>query len=185
MDHDEIVALTHEYGGQWAIGHADRLIATVSAVSDGALYDTETIWLAAHLHDWGGYAKWIVPGTDHAARSVEVVGEFLAARACPAALAAAVLECIEYHHGGPTGRSIESNLFTDADALDLLGAVGFARVFAMNHRDLRKGVASLRRHRDASEKAITLASSRRIAEPRMQELDRLLESFEQETGGVY
>jgi hypothetical protein len=63
--------------------------------------------------------------------------------------------------------------------------VGFARVFAMNHRDLRKGVASLRRHRDASDKAITLASSRRIAEPRMQELDRLLQSFEQETGGVY
>jgi len=92
---------------------------------------------------------------------------------------------VEFHHGGPAGRSIESVLFTDADALDLLGAVGFARVFAMNYRDLKGGVAALKRYRDMSDAAITLPAARRIAQPRIEELNRMIAAFETETGGIY
>jgi uncharacterized protein len=185
MEHDEILRLTEEYGGAWAVCHAQRILNTVAVIADGAPYAAEPLWLAAHLHDWGGYARWAVAGVDHAVRSTQVAREFLAERSCPAELAARVLECIEFHHGGPAGRSFESTLFTDADALDLLGTVGVLRIFAMNYRDLRAAVAAVRRYREMSERAVTLPVSRRIAVDRLQETDRMLKAFEEQTAGVY
>jgi HD superfamily phosphodiesterase len=185
MNHDEILKLTQEYGGRWAVCHAERILANIAAIAEGDSYDAETVWIAAHLHDWGGYAKWAQPGVDHLIRSMQVVPDFLAERSCPPDLAKAIMECIEFHHGGPSGRSIESVLFTDADALDLLGAVGFARVFAMNYRNLEGGVVALKRYRDMSDAAITLPSTRRIAKPRIDELNAILASFESQTAGIY
>jgi len=94
-------------------------------------------------------------------------------------------EYVEFHHGGPAGRSPESVAFTDADALDLLGTVGVLRVFSMNHRDLRAAVAAVRRYRDISDRAITLPASRKIADERIRELESLLARFEEQTGGTY
>jgi uncharacterized protein len=185
MDHDEILRLTGKCGGAWALCHAQRILATISRIAEQQSYDVEAIWIAAHLHDWGGYARWAVAGVDHAVRSVQVVREFLAARACPVDLAGRVLECIEFHHGGPPHRRFESTLFTDADALDLLGTVGVFRIIAMNGRDLRAGIAAIRRYRETSDRAITLPASRQIAKERLEETDRLLAKFEEETGGVY
>lgn len=185
MNHDEIVNLTLEYGGQWAICHAQRILNNIAAISAGARCEAEPLWLAAHLHDWGGYAKWALQGVDHAVRSREVARQFLAERSCPADLAEKVLECIEFHHGGPAQRSVESILFTDADALDLLGTVGVLRVFSMNYRDLRAAVAAAQRYRDMSDRAITLAASRRIAGERIREMDSLLARFFEQTGGVF
>jgi uncharacterized protein len=185
MDHHTIERLTREYGGDWAIFHAQRILANIAAIADGKAYDEEVVWVAAHVHDWGGYAKWAQPGVDHLVRSMQVVPGFLAEHSCQQEMAKAVMECVEFHHGGPAGRSIESVLFTDADALDLLGAVGFARVLAMNYRDLKGGVAALKRYRDMSDAAITLPAARRIAQPRIEELNRMIAAFETETGGIY
>lgn len=185
MNQEEIVNLTAQYGGQWAICHAQRILNTIAVISEGAACDSQVLWLAAHLHDWGGYPKWAVSGVDHAVRSAEVARSFLAERSCPQELARRVVECIEYHHGGPKERSIESILFTDADALDLLGTVGVLRVFAMNYRDLRSAVTAARRYRDISDRAITLPASRRLAISRLAETDRLLKDFEDQTDGVY
>lgn len=185
MNHDEITNLTREYGGEWAIRHAERIINTVAALSDGAAYDHEAVWVAAHLHDWGGYPQWMKAGVDHAARSKRVAEDFLTERDCPPELTQKILDCIEFHHGGPADRCVESVLFTDADALDLLGTVGVLRVFSMNYRDLRAAVAAVKRYRDISDKAITLENSRKIAQARLQETDHLLARFEEQTGGVY
>lgn len=185
MNHDEIVALTRDCGGDWGLCHAQRLITTVSAIADTPTFDPECIWLAAHLHDWGGYARWAVAGVDHAARSVEVVAPLLAQWNCPPALASQVLECIQYHHGGPEQRSVESVLFTNADALDLLGTVGVLRIFAMNHRDLRGAIAATRRFTDISMRAVTLPLAQQLAQERLAQTQQLLEQFEQQTAGVY
>lgn len=185
LDHDEIVELTRQYGGEWAICHAQRILNNIAVIAGDASYQEEPVWLAAHLHDWGGYARWAVSGVDHAIRSRQVAEQFLAERSCPRPLAKNVLECIEFHHGGPAGRSIESVLFTDADALDLLGTVGVLRVFSMNHRDLRGAMAAVRRYRDISDRAITLPASRKIADERIGEMDALLARFEHQTGGVF
>lgn len=53
INRKRIVALTEEYGGDWAVQHAQRLIRLVEIVGEGLEYNPEVIWIAAHLHDWG------------------------------------------------------------------------------------------------------------------------------------
>lgn len=185
MDHDEVIRLTREYGGDWAIQHAARILNMVDELADGHALDREALWLAAHLHDWGGYAKWAVQGTEHQVRSRQVAAEFLAARSCNPGLASLVLEIIECHHGGPAERSFESIVFTDADALDLLGAVGVARVFAMSPRDLRGGWQAVQHWRDLSLAAIRTPKGRVLAAERAEQTNRFLAMFESQTGGCF
>ncbi len=182
---EELAELTHEYGGDFGLDHSKRLMHLVEVLAEGQSYDTDVVALAAYLHDWGGYAKWMQAGVDHAARSREVAEPFLREHNVPEETAAKVLECIACHHGGDADRSFESRLFTDADALDLLGVCGFARIFAMNSRDIKAGHAAVIRWRDISMNAISLDSARKLAEQRVKETNELLKVFEEETFGVF
>ncbi len=131
------------------------------------------------------YEPWLTPGVEHYDRSVEVVREFLTEHNSPPDLMNRVLECIHYHHGGPEDRSLESRLFTDADALDLLGVAGFARCFAMAHRDLQGGIGLVRKYRDLSVKAISTEKGREMAAKRIEETDNLIRQLEEELFGIY
>lgn len=157
----------------------------VEVLAEGEPYDHDTITLAAYLHDWGGYTHWMLQGVEHQVRSRQVAEPFLREHDYPAGLAARVLECIEFHHGGPKERSFESRLFTDADALDLLGVVGVCRIFAMSPRDIRTGYQRVKYWRDLSLAALSLDSSRAIAKQRLAETEDLLRLFEQETFGIF
>ncbi len=137
-EQNEIERLTEEYGGAWGIEHTRRLLHLVSIIGEGREYDADMVWVAAHLHDWGGYSRWAQPGVDHAARSTQVAEEFLAGRGYEPGFVRAVLECIATHHGGDPGRRIEAILLSDADGLDFLGAVGVLRDFSKNPREMRK-----------------------------------------------
>lgn len=181
---EELAELTREYGGDWGLDHSKRLMQMVETLAEGRAYDKDVVALAAYLHDWGGYQKWMQP-KDHAERSREVAEPFLREHNVPEETAARVLECIACHHGGGADRSFESKLFTDADALDLLGVCGFARIFAMNARDIKAGHAAVIRWRDVSMNAISLDSSRKLAEQRVKETNELLKIFEEETFGVF
>ena len=181
---EEIVALTREYGGMFGLNHTNRLIKLTAMLGEGMDYNRDAIRIAAHIHDWGAYPKWMLPGVDHAVRSTEVAREYLKQNDPGPALRDLVLECIEYHHGGPAERSLESKLFTDADALDLLGAIGFARVFSMVPRDIAGGFALLENFRAMSIAAITLDKSREIARTRLAEMDTMIAAFKEESFGL-
>jgi hypothetical protein len=147
IDKDEIVRLTEEYGGEWAINHTRRLLHLVSLIGKGQEYNADAVWLAAHLHDWGGYAKWARPGVSHATRSRQVAEAFLAEKGYSKDLIELVLECIELHHTGDPDKSMEAILLSDADALDFLGVVGILRDFSKNPRDLKKGYETTKKRR--------------------------------------
>jgi hypothetical protein len=83
IDRDEVVRLTEEYGGQWGINHTRRLLQLMTLIGEGRTYNVEATWLAAHLHDWGGYTPWAQNGVDHAVRSKQVAEVFLTDRAYP------------------------------------------------------------------------------------------------------
>jgi uncharacterized protein len=185
MDHDEIARLTQEYGLDFGVKHTLRLLKLVALIGEGTDYNQEAIWLAAHLHDWGGYQPWLKPGIDHAVRSREVVDQFLSERACPEDLKQLVLDCVVFHHSGDPDRPLESILLSDADALDFLGTVGFARCFAMIGRDLRAGYEYAKKRRDISKQVILLDKSKELARPLLEETDLLLLAFEQETFGLF
>lgn len=185
VNREEIVRLTEEYGGQAGLSHTRRLLRLVSIIGEGLAYDADVVWLAAHLHDWGGYPKWAQAGVDHALRSKEVAEAFLAERSCPPEQMERILECIETHHSGDPNRRVEAILLSDADALDFLGAVGVLRDCSRFPRDLRKAYESARAHRQRLPGVICLERSRAIAQQRIERMDALLAAFEDETFGCF
>jgi uncharacterized protein len=185
IDRNEIVRLTEEYGGQWGINHTRRLLHLVSMIGEGQQYDSEAVWLAAHLHDWGGYPKWAQKDVDHALRSAEVSETFLTEIGCPDNLIRLVLECIKLHHSGGLNRSIESILLSDADALDFLGVVGVLRDFSKNPKDLRKAYEITKKRREKLPGLIALDKSKEIAGERYRQMDELLARFEQDSWGYF
>jgi uncharacterized protein len=185
IDRNEIAARTEEYGGAWGINHTRRLLQLISIIGEGQQYNTEAVWLAAHLHDWGGYSPWAQKEVDHAARSTQVAETFLAERDCDPALQKLVLECIRLHHSGGAHRSIESVLLSDADALDFLGVVGVLRDFSKNPKNMRKAYEVTRKRRAALPGFLELERSRELAVERIRQMDELLERFEQQSWGCF
>jgi uncharacterized protein len=185
IDREEIVRLTGEYGGSWGLEHARRLLHLTSIIGEGRAYNVDAVWLAAYLHDWGGYRPWAQKQVDHALRSKQVAGPFLAERGVEDDLIVLVLECIEHHHSGDPGRSLESILLSDADALDFLGVVGILRDFSKNPRELRKGYEAARRRREKLPSLLCLERSKEIAAVRLRQMDELLAAFEADTFGFF
>jgi HD superfamily phosphodiesterase len=105
LDRDEIAALMEEYGRSWGINHTRRLLHLTSIIGEGQRYSSEAVWVAAHLHDWGGYSKRAQKDVDHAVRSAQLAETLLTERGCEPALQELVLECIRLHH---TGGQIEA-----------------------------------------------------------------------------
>lgn len=184
-ERDEIVRLTEEYGGQWGINHTRRLLQIIEIIGADQHYDHDVVWIAAHLHDWGGYAPWAQAGVDHAVRSKQVAGTYLQEQDFPPEQIELVLECIEQHHQGGAGRRIESILLSDADALDFLGVVGVLRDFAKKPKDLREAYKTVRTRMEKLPKVICLAKTQEIAGKRLQEMESLLAAFEEESFGCF
>lgn len=185
INKDEIIRLTEEYGGRWGISHTRRLLHLISIIGEGQQYNSEAVWLAAHLHDWGAYSKWAEPGVHHALRSKQVAETFLLERGYPEDLIELVLECIEFHHSGDPGRSVESILLSDADALDFLGIVGVLRDFSKNPRDMKKAYEATRKRREKVPGLICLDKSKEIAAERIRQMEELFLAFEKDTFGYF
>jgi len=185
IDKEEIIRLTVEYGGQWGINHTRRLLHLISIIGNDHLYDENVVWVAAHLHDWGGYAKWMQPDIDHAFRSRQVAEEFWEERGYSGELLAPILECIETHHSGDPNRIIEAILLSDADALDFLGVVGVLRDFSKKQKDLRKAYEIVQSRKVKLSQAICLETSKVMAAERLSRMEKLLADFEEETFGYF
>lgn len=185
IDKDEIIRLTEEYGGAWGINHTRRLLHLVEHIGEGLQYDTEVLWLAAHLHDWGAYKPWARDGVDHLQRSLEVVETFLAERGFPEKLKSQVLECIAGHHSGHSEMSSEAILLRDADVLDFLGVVGILRDFSKNPKDLRKAYETTKKRRERLPKTLFLEKSKELAEARLRQMDKFLGIFDMDSFGCF
>ncbi len=185
VDRDELVTLTEQYGGVWGIQHTRRLLRLIDLIGADQTYNADAVWVAAHLHDWGGYAEWMQDSVDHAVRSKQVASDFMQTRDYPADFAALVLECIEFHHSPSPDRAIEAILLCDADALDFLGVVGVLRDFSKNAKNLHKAYEISQKRRARLPGSLVLAASKEIAAARIQRMDDLFTAFEEETAGCF
>jgi uncharacterized protein len=185
IDRDELARLTEQYGGAWGINHTRRLLHLIDIIGADREYNVDAVWVAAHLHDWGGYAPWQLDGVDHAARSTEVAAEFLKDHGYPDDFAALVLECIEFHHSPHPDRSIEAVLLCDADMLDFLGVVGVLRDFSKNAKNLRKAYETTRKRRAKLPGSLILEKSKEIAARRLRQMDDLFAAFEADSFGCF
>lgn len=181
MNKEEITRLTREYGGDWGLSHARRLVRLVSIISEDFEYDSDIVWLTAHLYEWGSTHHWAVPGIDNNSRCMRVAEEYMTQQDYSADTIKHVLECIQYHHGGEYNRTYESKLFTDAVALDLLGAIGALRIFSMNPKDLKAGYAAVEEWKQKSLNAIRTETAQKLAQRRVEVMDYILEVCEEES----
>lgn len=184
-DKAEISRLTEEYGGVWGINHTRRLLSLIDIIGQGLTYNSEALWIAAHLHDWGAYAAFAQKDVDHCLRSSQVAASFLSQQDFPEDIKALVLECIELHHTAGSDRSLESILLRDADALDFLGVVGVMRNFSINPRDMRRAYEETNRRRDKMIGVLHLDKAQTMAAERIKEMNELLARFETESFGCF
>ena len=177
INRDEITQLTEQYGGVWGIQHVRRLLHLISLIDEGQEYNTDAVWVATHLHDWGAFSAWKQDGVDHAVRSTEVARDFLSERGYPQDFIELVLECIATHHTCGPNRNIEAVLLSDADGLDFLGVVGVLRDFSKNPRNLRAAYQKVLSRRAKVPAQLCLDKTKQIAEVRLRQMDELLEWF--------
>jgi len=185
LNKDKIIQLTMQYGGEYGLNHTKRLLNIISLIGEGMKFDEKVLWVAAYLHDWGGYPTWALSGVDHAKRSKQVAENFLSEEGYEHGFINHVLECIEYHHGGHEHRSIESKLLSDADAIDFCGVIGILREFSTKPREVRKAFESIKSRMDKNRNVIYFDKSKQIFENRIIRAERLLSEFEEESFGYF
>ena len=95
---EDIVHMTAQVGEDWAIAHARRLIELVKQIGTDLPYDAQVIELAAFMHDWGAFPKYIRKDVEHAVRSRQVVeAEILTQLDLTNGQRTVLLETIELH----------------------------------------------------------------------------------------
>lgn len=185
MELNKIRELTFEYGGDWELSHVDRILKLIEIIGENQEYDSQLIWIAAHLHDWGAYQQFIEAGKDHAIRSREVAVEILKQLDLGEKRQNIVLDAISEHNlrSGDCS-SVESTLLRDADNLDFLGIIGIARDFAKGPRDLKKCIEATKK-RIKFVNYLTLPKSIEIGKERLAEINYFLDRMESESFGLY
>jgi uncharacterized protein len=122
--------------------HVLRVLRLAERLAHEESADLEIIRAAALLHDAEGSAPDSAERLSHHLRSAQFAGKVLHAEGWPTERIGQVQHCIRahrYRHDGETPQTLEARILFDADKLDVLGAIGVARVVAyaaINHQPL-------------------------------------------------
>jgi len=117
----------------WGYSHSlrDYSLARELAAADHVTLDDDVLFAAAYLHDMAAFAPWANDKLDHSDVGADRVDSILKGTGFPMGKIDAVRGAIRTHmyYRDPTGP--EALYLHDADALDWLGAIGVARIFAL------------------------------------------------------
>ncbi|HHZ19346.1 MAG TPA: HD domain-containing protein [Firmicutes bacterium] len=118
------------------LDHVHRVYATCLRLAEGEPgVDLEVLQLAALLHDIARVREDTDPTgqIDHAVAGAQMAGEILAGLQYNPEKTAAVVECIRTHRfrSDCPPQRLEAKILFDADKLDVLGAIGLARSYAL------------------------------------------------------
>ena len=184
---ENIVQMTLEVGEDWAIAHAKRLIELVKQISDGLPYDPQVMELAAYMHDWGAFPKYMQKNVEHAVRSRQVVESVILPHLnLTADQRERLLEAIELHDYRdmrPT-KSNEALLLREADMLEFLGMMGMAREFARGPKNVETCYKRVLSRRDGIRDRFTLPRAQEIAKTKLDRMETCLGWLNEESFGV-
>ena len=172
----------------WGVSHSTRdyELAKALAAADQVTLDDDVLYAAAYLHDVAAFAPYEKTGVDHADQGALIVDTFLVNTDFPQAKIDAVRGAIRTHMfardpGGP-----EAIYLHDADALDWLGAIGVARIFALvdpngGQPDAPAALKMLQRNLAQVPPRIISKAGRAQGEVRTRELEQFLRELAAET----
>jgi len=117
----------------WGLSHSvrDYELAKELAAADKVAVDDDVLYAAAYLHDVAAFAPFRKRGVDHQDEAARIVESMLAGTGFPMSKIEAVRGAIRTHMFDRDPVGPEAIYLHDADALDWLGAIGVARVFAL------------------------------------------------------
>jgi len=112
--------------------HVERVYNLAVRIAEEENADLDVVKAAVLLHDVARAMEDEGKIQDHAKESAKMAGEILEEIGFPKEKTADVISCIEAHRfkKGVKPRSLEAKILQDADRLDIIGAIGIARVFA-------------------------------------------------------
>jgi uncharacterized protein len=187
IDLEQIKRATRELGQGWGFAHATRVLKLVDLIGAGLAYDRDAMPYAVYLHDWGAFPKYFQPGADHALRSRQIAeAEILPYTHLSPAAQAVVAEAIELHdyRDQRPHTTTESLLLREADWLDMLGVIGFAREFAWGPNDLQKCYDRILARCEGIRGRLTIPRAQELAELRLARMDNMLELLREESFGI-
>lgn len=117
----------------WGASHSvrDYELAKALAAEDGVALDDDVLYAAAYLHDVAAFAPFRKADADHQDEAARIVPSLLEGTGFPMSKIAAVQGAIRTHMFEREPAGPEAIYLHDADALDWLGAIGVARIFAL------------------------------------------------------
>jgi len=184
---DDIIHMTREVGEDWAVAHARRLLELIKQIGAEISCDFHVLELAAYLHDWGAFPRYIQRDVEHAIRSRQIVErEILPYLDLSAGQKDLLLETIELHDYRdlrPT-QSNEALLLREADMLEFLGMIGMAREFARGPKNVETCYKRILSRRYGIQGRFTLPRAREIAQARLERMEQSLGWLLEESFGV-
>jgi HD superfamily phosphodiesterase len=117
----------------WGYSHSlrDYALARQLATTDHVTLDDDVLYAACFLHDMAAFPPWADAKVDHADKAAQTVDTVLKGTGFPMQKLDAVRGAIRTHMFDREPVGAEALYLHDADALDWLGAIGIARIFAL------------------------------------------------------
>jgi HD superfamily phosphodiesterase len=184
---DDIIEMTKEVGEEWAVAHARRLLELVQDIGADIPHDTCILELAAYMHDWGAFPRYIQKDVEHAIRSRQVVeAEILTHLDLPPMQKTVLLETIELHdyRDSRPPQSKEALLLREADMLEFLGMIGMAREFARGPRNVETCYKRILSRRNVIQGRFTIPRAQEIARIRLDRMETSLQWLREESFGI-
>jgi uncharacterized protein len=184
---DDIVQMTLQGGEDWAVAHAKRLLELTKQIGTDIPHDFQVMELAAYMHDWGAFPKYIQKGVEHAIRSRQVVeAEILPLLDLTAEQKIILLEAIELHdyRDMRPPKSGEALLLREADMLEFLGMIGMAREFARGPKNVETCYKRILSRRYGIQGRFTLPRAQEIARIRLERMEQSLGWLLEESFGT-
>jgi uncharacterized protein len=176
----------------WGLSHSMRVyeMALRLAQEQGAALDEDALLAAAYLHDIGALGDYRQPNMDHAERSVQVVGDILAATDYPPDKVPLVKDIILGHtfQARPTS-PLEAVLFHDADILDFMGYIVVTRLLSLVGKhdwapDPPSAVDQIRRFSREMPPLLLTPQAQSIGQSRLAEMESYLSGLATETDNL-
>jgi uncharacterized protein len=176
-------------------GHQPRLYALTRQLARGEPCDDDVLFAAAWMHDLGVFlghrpagpaalARW-----DHVPYTIARSAELLRGWGFPPEKLDAVAEAIRTHQPNDEAVLIEAVVLRDADILEQLGAIGALRAMVKVGRDTRfhrysDVIPVLERAIAELPRKLRLPQSRKLAEKRVDLMERILDAIREEAGDL-
>jgi HD superfamily phosphodiesterase len=184
---EDIIQMTLSVGENWAVAHAKRLLTLIQQIGAQIPYDLRVMELAAYMHDWGAFPKYMQKGVEHAIRSRQVVeAEILPCLDLAPTQKEILLETIELHDYRDLRhtQSNEALLLREADMLEFLGMIGMARDFARGPKNVETCYKRILSRRDDIRGRFTIPRAEEIAQVRIARMDQSLQWLLEESFGT-